>query len=157
MLWISMKRTWKVVVALLLAVTAISAFFLLAFLLPIPLGDPIIEVEFGQSPPWHVRPGGNVQVELSIVNDAWLLAAAIDVKATVTTSEGLTVSGTNTNEYQISIGTLRGGERLSHAFSVMANISSLPGTYSLAIKISGQNVPMKTLTPKVVVELPHVH
>jgi len=151
-----MKRTWKVIVALLLAVTAISAFFLLAFLLTIPLGEPIIDVEFGQSPPWHVRPGGNVQVGLSIINDAWLLAAAKDVKIAVTTPAGLTVSGTNANEYQINIGTLRGGERRSHTFNVMANISSLPGTYSLAIMISGQNVPVKTLTPKVVVELPHI-
>jgi len=152
-----MKRNRKVIVATLFTVMAISSFFVLAFFLPIPLGAPTINVELDRSHPWHVRPGESVQVELGITNDAWLLAAAKDVKATVTTPEGLTVSVTNTNEYQINIGTLRGGDNQNHAFNVTANIGSLPGTYSITIKIYGQNVPQKTLTPQIVVELPHIH
>lgn len=150
-----MKRSRKVIVTTIFTVMATSLFLALAFFLPIPLGAPVIDVELGQTPPLHIRPGESVRLELSIANDAWLLAAAKDAKVTVNTPEGLTVSGTNTNEYQINIGTLRGGESWNCAFNVTANISLLPGTYSATITIFGQNMPQKILTPEVVVELPH--
>ncbi len=151
-----MKRSTKVIVATMFTVIAISAFVALAFFLPIPVGTPVIGIELGQTPPWHVRPGESVQVGLSITNDAWLLAAAKDVKVVVNAPEGLTVSSTNTDQYQINIGTLRGGENRNYSFNITANISSLPETYSITIKMYGQNVSQKTITPEIVVELPKV-
>jgi len=135
---------------LILVVVSIGMFFALVFL-KVPLGEPKLRIEFYPLPPWQVRPGDSLEISVGIVNDAWLLAWAKDIHVTVIMPEGFTSSRTGTNECELNFFTLHGGDGLGNGVTIIASKNVKPGNYTITIKVSGENVPEKILTPKVMV------
>jgi len=128
----------------------IGIFFILVFL-KIPLGEPRLRTEFYPPPPWQVRPGDSLEISIGIANDAWLLAWAKNIHVTISMPEGFTSSRTGTNECELNFFTLHGGDGLGNGLTISVSSNVKPGNYTITVKVSGENIPEKTFTPKVIV------
>ena len=146
-----MRKVLIFVVAMLLVVGVTSVLFAIAFFGKFPLGDPRLRIEFYPPPPWQVSPGGSLEVSVGIANDAWLLAWAKGIRVAVLMPEGFTCARTGTNECEINFGTLHGGDGLGSGLTVTVSSNVSSGDYTITIKVIGENVPEKILTPQVIV------
>jgi len=142
------------VTLVIIVFVAVSALLAMTFFGAPPLEEPSLKLELEPTPPWHVRLGNSFEVSIEIVNSASSLAEAKGVRAEVTAPEGFVISGTNKTKWNGDFGTLRGGDRRNDTLTVAVSSNVLPGNYNMTIRISGNNVPQQTLTPKVFVELP---
>jgi len=149
-----MKKALVLVIVVLLAIGVMGMLFAVALFLHIPLGEPKLRMEFYPPPPWQVRPGDSLEVSIAVANDAWLLAWAKDVRLTVLTPEGFTISRTGTNECELDFFTLHGGDGLSNTLSVTVSSNLPPGNYTLTISVLGENVPKQIHSPQVTVLAP---
>jgi len=146
----------KILILVTTALIAISALFVAAFFGVIPLGEPSLKLDFESAPPWHVRPGNAFEVGIIIVNNAWMLAVAKNVRVEVVTPEGFTISGTNTNEWNKNFGTMRGRDCKNETFTLAASSNVLPGNYTVTVSVLAENAPKQIFTPQIVVELPYI-
>lgn len=140
----------KGLILIIVVFLTIGIFFILVFL-KIPLGEPRLRTEFYPPPPWQVRPGDSLEISIGIANDAWLLAWAKNIYVTVSMPEGFTSPRTGTNECELNFFTLHGGDGLGNGFTISVSSNVKPGNYTITVKVSGENIPEKTFTPKVIV------
>lgn len=146
-----MRKALVLVVAVLLAICVTGLLLVFAFFGHIPLGEPKLRIEFDPPPPWQVRAGHTFEVGIGIANDAWLLAAAKDIRVDVSMPEGFISSRTGTNECEIYFGALHGGDGLGNTLSVMVSSNVSSGNYTISIRVLGENFPEKISTPQVMV------
>jgi len=90
-------------------------------------------------------------VSIGVTNDAWFLAWAKDIRATVFVPEGFTISRTGTNECELNFFTLHGGDGLGNVLIIRVSNNISLGNYTITIKVSGENVAEKIFTPQVIV------
>ena len=140
----------KGLIFVIVVLLTIGIFFTLVFL-KVPLGEPKLRTEFYPPHPWQVRPGDSLEISIGIANDAWLLAWAKNIHVTVFMPEGFTSSRTGTNECELNFFTLHGGDGLGGGLTIKVSSNVKPGNYTITIKVSGENVPEKIFTPKVMV------
>jgi len=145
------KRSRGLKIAVLIVVLVIVGVLFASIFGHVPLGEPRLRIEFYPPPPWQVRRGDSLEVSIGVTNDGWLLAWAKDVRVTVITYEGFTVSRTGTNECELSFFTLHGGDGLGNGLTIKVSNNISPGNYPVTIKVSAENVPEKILTPEIVV------
>ena len=146
-----MKKILVLIIAVILAIGLTGGFFTIALFGHIPIGEPKLRIEFYPHPPWQVRPGDSLEVSIGIANDAWLLAWAKDVRVTVFTPEGFTISSTGTNKCELNFFTLHGGDGLGNVLTIRVSNNISPGNYTITIRVLGENVPEQVHTPQVVV------
>ena len=139
----------KALIVVIVTLIIIGLSFPVAFIGRIPVGEPKLRIEFEPKPPWQVRAGDTFEVGIGIANDAWLLAWAKDVRVLVLMPEGFTEPRTGTNEREINFGTLHGGDGLGNTIAVSVSSNVSPGTYTITVKVLGENVPEKVLSPQV--------
>jgi len=130
----------------------IGAFFTTLYFLAIPLGKPMLKVEFNPNPPWNVESGRNLTVSIKIVNNAWLFAMARNVSMVVTAPENFLVHGTDTNEYNLHFDMLRGGEAQNNTLTLTVPHVVSSGNYTVTIRVLAENVPEQTFTAQIIVE-----
>lgn len=126
-----------------------GAFFAVSYLLAIPLGEPRLKVEFYPNPPWNVMSGETLNLSVSIVNNAWLFAIAKNVHVILLAPESFIVYETGTNEYNLSLNMLRGGERRNNilTLTVPPIVSSI--SYNMTIRLLAENAPEQILTAEI--------
>jgi len=146
-----MSKGLILVTAVLLTIGVAGVSFAVAFFGRVPLGESRLRIEFYPPPPWQVRPGGSFEVGIGIANDAWLLAWAKDIHVAVFMPKGFTSSHTGTNECEINVGSLHGGDGVGSGLTVTVSSNISPGNYTITIKVLGENVPEKIFTPQVIV------
>jgi len=149
-----MRKTLILVAAALLAIAVIGVVFAVAFFGRIQMGEPQLRIELDPTPPWHATPNNTLEVGIEVANDAWLLAFARDVRVIISTPEGFTSLQTGPKEQEIKFGTLHGGQTLRSTFSIKV-VSDVPhGNYTLTIRLLGENIRERILTPQVIVQSP---
>jgi hypothetical protein len=146
-----MRKALIIAIAALLVIGVTGVFLTTAFFGHIPIGEPRLKIEFYPQPPWRVRLGDSLEVTVGVANDAWLLAWAEDIRATVFVPEGFTITQTGTKECEIHFGSLHGQDGFGNGFTVRASNIISPGNYTVTIKVSGDNVAEKIFTPQVIV------
>lgn len=139
----------RALIVVIVALIAIGLLFSVALFAHIPLGEPKLRIEFYPSPPWQVRTGDTFEVAIGVANDGWLLAWAKNVRVLVLMPEGFTESYTGTNQREMYFGTLHGGDGMGNTLSVLVSGNASSGTYTITLKVFGENVPEKVLTPQV--------
>jgi len=146
-----MRKALIIAIAALLVIGVTGVFLAAAFFGHIPVGEPILRIEFYPSPPWQVRAGDSFEVSIGIANDAWLLAWAKAIRVDVFMPEGFTSDVTGTNECEIHFGSLHGGDGLGSGLTITVSNNVSAGNYTITIKVLGENVPEKSFTPQVTV------
>jgi uncharacterized membrane protein len=142
-----MKKTWMLAIVVLLV---FGLFLAGALFLPIPLGVPSVRVNLKPAnQPWPIMPGGTLQLGITIVNDAWLFAAAKNVRAVIVAPEKFTAGSAGTNEYTVHMDILRGGEEQTSAFNLTAPYIISSGIYNMTVKVSADNVREQLLTAQI--------
>lgn len=128
----------------------IGTFFTLVFL-KVQLGEPKLRTEFCPPPSWQIGLWGVLEVSIGVVSGAWLLAWAKDIRVTVVTPKGFTISRTGSNECELNFFMLHGGDGFGNGFTTIVSNNIPLGNYTITIKIYGKNVLEKILTPKLMV------
>jgi hypothetical protein len=126
-----------------------AAFFLTAYLLPISCGDPQLKIEVLPIPPWNATSGQTLSLSIRIVNDAWPLAAAKNVRAAIEAPVFFTIAGTDSSSNILSVNVLRGGEEQDSTFNLTVSNKTPPGDYNTTFTIIADNVPQQTLIAQV--------
>ena len=98
-----------------------------------------------------MRPGDSLEITIGIANDGWLLAWAKNICVTVSMPEGFTNSRTSTNECELNFFTLHGGDGLGNGLTITVSNNVKPSSYTITIKVSGENIQEKTFSPKIIV------
>jgi hypothetical protein len=142
-----MRKIW---ILAILVVLAIGIFWAGAYFLPIPLGEPSLRVKLEpQNQPWVLMSGGRLQVNITIGNDAWLWAAAKNVRVVIQAPENFSISGSSTNQYNVYLSVLRGGEEQTSAFNLTASYAIFSGIYDMTVKVTADDAPQQLLTTQI--------
>lgn len=124
---------------------------LATFAWPFFFGEPTLRLEYLPQPPWRVKAGGTLQVTVGIPNDG--KGTARGVRLSLLVPEGFTGFFAGTNENEVTIGTIHGGDGKSSDFVISASSSVLPGNYTVQVRLSGENVPEQVFTQLIEVQI----
>lgn len=149
--WVTMRKVLILIIAVLLLIGATGIFLIVAFFGRLPLGEPSLRIEFYPHPPWQVSPSDSFELTIGIANDAWLFAWAKGIRVAILMLEGFTSSITGTNECEIYVGALYGGDGRGTGLTVTVSSNASLGNYTITIMVLGENVPEKIFTPQVIV------
>lgn len=149
-----MKKALILVIVALLAIGVTGALFAVAFFGYIQLGEPKLKVEFDPNPPWHMESGGTLELNMRIVNSAWLFATAKHVQIVVLAPEDFFVNGTDTDEYNMHFDMFRGGEERNNRLTLTVPHTISSGNYNMTIRVLAENVPEQILTAQIIVAQP---
>lgn len=142
-----MRRNWIILlVVVLVAIGVFSA----AFFWPFFFGEPRLRLEYFPAPPWKMKAGDTLQVTVGIPNDG--KGTARGIRLSLDVPEGFTGFVAGTNESEIIVGTIHGGDGKSSDFVISASSGVLPGNYTVRVKLAGENVPEQVFTQSIEVQ-----
>ena len=119
-----------------------------------PMGEPELRIGFYPSPPWHVRPGESLHLNLTIRNEGETTAK--NVNLTLSASPYFTINQSGTNKYSKTLAKLEIGKRQSQPITINVLTGITPGNYTISVTIFAENIPLKSYDYQITVELPHI-
>jgi uncharacterized repeat protein (TIGR01451 family) len=144
-----MKKIWLFAILALLACVFLASYYFLAN----QPTKPNLKIEFNPSPPWIMRPGQSLKINITIKNDGD--ASAINVKVNFTLSQGFIIdSESGSNQYCGSFPELRKGETKTITLSLQVSSAVAPGSYPVTLVIYADNAPQLTFSDIINVQLP---
>lgn len=116
-----------------------------------PSGTPKLKIEFDPPSPWNIRPGENLELNITIKNEGSSIAN--NVRLTLTAPRGFNISQSGTNIYTKNF-TKFEVEKIE-PLNITVSIVK-PGNYTITITILADNVPKKSYNHQITVELPYI-
>jgi len=142
-----MRKNWIIV---LVAVFLVTSLFFAAYFWPLVVGEPKLRLEFFPPPTWKIKAGNTLEVVVGIPNDG--RGTAKSVRLSLEVPEGFTGYIQGTNQREITLGTIYGGDGRSTALVITASSSVSLGTYTISVKLSAENAPEQVYTPLIEVQ-----
>ena len=136
-------RKGPVIFAIVIAVLLV-AWWSIGF---IPLGSPKLIVYFDQSPPEEVHPEDTFEVSIGVVNEGE--GYVKDIYIYLQMPDGFTESITGTNTHKVKGGKLSPHDGFGQSFEITVSNNIPHGNYTLALRITTENVPEQVLTSEV--------
>lgn len=133
-------------VILIIILLGVATFFAVAYVVPIPLGEPDLNVKLAPNPPWNSQTGKPFTLSVVVANKAWLFDSAQNVRVALLAPQNFMINGERTNEYNLTINTLRGGETRDSTLNLTAPYIVLQKNYNVTIKVTADNAAEQSLT-----------
>lgn len=144
-----MRKVW---ICFILILVLTGMFFAAVYFWAIPLGEPNLKVEFDPNPPWQAETGISLELNMNTVNSGWLFAAAKHIHVVVQAPENFVFNSTGTDEFELDLEMLRGGEGRNTPLSLKVPHIIPAGNYSMTTRVSAENAPEQILSAEIVVE-----
>ncbi len=135
-----------------LVAAVVFALFTTIYFWSIPSGEPILRIEFNPAPPWHMRPGQNLQINITFKNEG--KASAKNVNFNLTAPTGFVISQSGTNHYNGNFMELKEGEIKNQTLTLSILTTVAPGNYILSVIFYAENAPKESYNYQIIVELP---
>lgn len=140
-----MRKALIAGIIMVIVLLVVTVFFSVAYLMPISLGAPSLKVELAPHAPWNAQTGSPLRFNVTLGNEAWLFAAARNVRVAISVPKNFTICRQGTNEYNFTINTLRGGETRDNALNLTAPWIVSQQNYNVTIRITADNAAEQTL------------
>lgn len=142
----------KTRIFVILAPLIVCALFVTVYFWNTPSGESKLDIEFNPAPPWHIRPGQNFRLNMTIKNEGKASAKNVNINFTAPTSFVISESGTN--YYIESFAELTGGEIKNQTLTLTISTIITPGNYTVTVILYAENAPEKSYNYQIIVQLP---
>jgi uncharacterized repeat protein (TIGR01451 family) len=144
-----MQKIWLLITsALLVACTLLVTIYYWATI----RDKPELTTEFNKPPPWVIRPGQNLTLNITIKNEGKVPAKNVGINFTV--SIGLKILQSGTNQYNGNFPEIKAGETKVLTLILTTTTAISPGDYPFALIVYAENAQPLTLSDKITVQLP---
>lgn len=146
-----MRKIW---LSITLGSLVACILFLTVLFLATPSGTPKLKIEFNPTPPWHIKPSENLELNITVKNEGSSLAN--NVSLTLTAPMGFNISQSGTNIYTKNFTKLETGGKQIESLNMTVSTAIKPGNYTITITILADNFPKKSYNHQITVELPYI-
>lgn len=144
-----MQKKWllSIFVSLIICAILLAIYYRLS-----PKNQPELKIEFNNSPPWAIRPGKALTLNITIKNEGE--ASAKNVCLNFTMAAGFKISQSGTNHFNKKFSEIKPGEIKTLTLTITLAIALQPGDYPFTLTVYAENASPLTLNDKITVELP---
>lgn len=146
-----MRKIWLFIILVSLVACLL---FLTVLFWATPPGTPKLKIEFDPPSPWNIRPGENLELNITIKNEG--SSQANNVSLTLTAPMEFKIFQSGTNTYTKNFTKFEAGEKQIESLNMTVSTAIKPGNYTITITILADNVPKKSYSHQITVELPYI-
>ena len=116
-------------------------------------GKPNLKIEFNPAPPWLIRPGQSLALNVTIKNEG--NSSAKNVNVNFTAPAGFIISESGSNQYTENFAELKEGEIKNQTLTLTIPSIIKPGNYTFTVIFYAENAPKEPYDYQITVQLPH--